>query len=78
MPADRRRRHGLPSGRRGDRFRHNRRQPGLSTDRQRLRGRLWTHFEFGPFGDGGQPKIRNEYTLLDETAIWKQILLHTG
>jgi len=37
-----------------------------------------THVEFGPFGDGGYPEIRNEYTLIDETAIWKQILLHTG
>ena len=31
-----------------------------------------THAEFGPWG------LRREYTLLDETAIWKQIILHTG
>lgn len=36
-----------------------------------------SHAEFGPFGgDGGT--IRREYTLFDETAIWKQILLQTG
>jgi hypothetical protein len=28
-----------------------------------------THAEFGPWG------LRREYTLYDETAIWKQILL---
>ncbi|MCF6443666.1 ester cyclase [Nereida sp. MMG025] len=28
--------------------------------------------EFGPWG------LRREYALIDETAIWKQILLHTG
>ena len=37
-----------------------------------------THFEFGPFGDDGRPCIRNEFTLVDDTAIWKQILLQTG
>lgn len=31
-----------------------------------------THAEFGPWG------LRREYTLCDEIAIWKQILLHTG
>ena len=31
-----------------------------------------THVEFGPWG------IRREYTLFDETAIWKQIILATG
>ena len=31
-----------------------------------------THFEFGPRG------IRREWTLIDDTAIWKQILLSTG
>lgn len=31
-----------------------------------------THAEFGPWG------LRREYTLFDETAIWKQILLATG
>lgn len=39
------------------------------------------HAEFGPFaGNGawGEPTIRREYALIDDTAIWKQILLHTG
>ncbi|MEO1676599.1 MAG: ester cyclase [Pseudomonadota bacterium] len=31
-----------------------------------------TQAEFGPRG------LRREWTLIDETAIWKQILLHTG
>jgi predicted ester cyclase len=31
-----------------------------------------THAEWGPWG------LRREYTLIDETAVWKQILLHTG
>ena len=31
-----------------------------------------SHAEFGPWG------LRREYTLFDETSIWKQILLHTG
>ena len=31
-----------------------------------------THAEFGPHG------LRREWTLIDDTAIWKQILLHTG
>jgi len=31
-----------------------------------------SHAEFGPYG------IRREYVAIDETAIWKQILLHTG
>ena len=30
------------------------------------------HAEFGPWG------LRREWVLFDETAIWKQILLHTG
>ncbi len=30
------------------------------------------HAEFGPRG------LRREYALFDETAVWKQILLHTG
>ncbi len=30
------------------------------------------HAEFGPWG------LRREWVVLDETAIWKQILLHTG
>ncbi|MCB1375459.1 MAG: nuclear transport factor 2 family protein, partial [Rhodobacteraceae bacterium] len=31
-----------------------------------------THAEFGPWG------LRREFTLFDEIAIWKQILLHQG
>jgi hypothetical protein len=31
-----------------------------------------THAEFGPYG------LRRDYTLFDETAIWRQILLSTG
>jgi predicted ester cyclase len=31
-----------------------------------------THAEWGPWG------LRRDYTLFDETAIWKQILLHSG
>ena len=31
-----------------------------------------SHAEFGPWG------LRREYTLIDDTAIWKQILLQTG
>lgn len=31
-----------------------------------------SHAEFGPWG------LRREYTLFDETAIWKQIILKTG
>jgi predicted ester cyclase len=31
-----------------------------------------SHAEFGPWG------LRREWVLLDETAVWKQILLHTG
>ena len=37
-----------------------------------------SHVEFGPYGSGGAPAIRNEFTLIDETAIWKQILLQSG
>ncbi|WP_136441682.1 ester cyclase [Pacificoceanicola onchidii] len=36
-----------------------------------------THFEFGAVVTG-EPRIRREFTLFDETAIWKQILLQTG
>ena len=36
-----------------------------------------THAEFGSFG-AAPVTLRREYTLFDETAIWKQILLHTG
>ena len=35
----------------------------------------------GPYagaGAWGEPTIRREFTLIDETAIWKQILLQTG
>lgn len=40
-----------------------------------------SHAEFGPWsGADGRagPGIRREYVLFDETAIWKQILLHRG
>ncbi|MCC5984822.1 MAG: ester cyclase [Rhodobacteraceae bacterium] len=40
-----------------------------------------THAEFGPWGglDGRHGwGLRREHTLFDETAIWKQIVLHTG
>ncbi|MDX2100907.1 MAG: ester cyclase [Alphaproteobacteria bacterium] len=36
-----------------------------------------SHAEFGPYGPGGV-SVRREYTLFDDVAIWKQILLHTG
>ncbi len=36
-----------------------------------------THAEFGPWGASGWG-LRREYTLFDETAIWKQILLQQG
>lgn len=36
-----------------------------------------SHAEFGPFGPDGIG-LRREFTLYDEIAIWKQILLHTG
>lgn len=36
-----------------------------------------SHAEWGPFGDDA-PTIRRDYVLIDETAIWKQILLQTG
>jgi len=36
-----------------------------------------THAEYGEL-ISGQPKLRREWTLYDETAIWKQILLQTG
>ncbi|MEM9853733.1 MAG: ester cyclase [Pseudomonadota bacterium] len=35
------------------------------------------HAEFGTLGTA-EPKLRREWALIDETAIWKQILLHTG
>jgi predicted ester cyclase len=37
-----------------------------------------SHAEFGPFGENGRACVRREWTLIDETAIWKQILLKTG
>ncbi|MDD9730691.1 nuclear transport factor 2 family protein [Mameliella sp. AT18] len=40
-----------------------------------------SHADFGPYagsGTWGEPTIRREFTLIDETAIWKQILLQTG
>lgn len=36
------------------------------------------HAEFGPYGHEGGAAIRREFALIDETAIWKQILLATG
>ncbi|CAN1516309.1 SnoaL-like domain containing protein [Rhabdaerophilaceae bacterium] len=36
-----------------------------------------SHAEFGPFGPDCIG-LRREFTLYDEVAIWKQILLHTG
>ncbi len=36
-----------------------------------------SHAEFGPFGPESW-SLRREYTLFDETAVWKQILLHKG
>ncbi len=36
-----------------------------------------SHAEFGALV-GGEPKLRREWALFDETAIWKQILLQTG
>ncbi|TCL08803.1 SnoaL-like polyketide cyclase [Shimia isoporae] len=36
-----------------------------------------SHADFGAV-ISGQPKVRREYTLFDETTIWKQILLQTG
>ena len=36
-----------------------------------------THAEYGALV-AGEPKLRREWTLFDETAVWKQILLQTG
>jgi len=36
-----------------------------------------SHVEFGPIKPG-EIKLRREWTLFDETAVWKQILLQTG
>jgi hypothetical protein len=36
-----------------------------------------SHAEWGELITG-QVKLRREWTLFDETAIWKQILLQTG
>lgn len=36
-----------------------------------------SHAEFGAVVHA-RPSLRREFTLFDETAIWKQILLHTG
>ena len=36
-----------------------------------------SHAEWGEL-IGGDIKLRREWTLFDETAVWKQILLHTG
>ncbi len=37
-----------------------------------------SHAEFGPYGGQDGWGLRREYTLYDETAIWKQIILKTG
>ncbi len=36
-----------------------------------------SHAEFGSLG-AATPRLRREWTLFDETAVWKQILLKTG
>jgi hypothetical protein len=36
-----------------------------------------SHAEYGPFGPDGVG-LRREFTLYDEVAIWKQILMQTG
>ncbi|WP_424970965.1 ester cyclase [Dinoroseobacter sp. S76] len=36
-----------------------------------------THLEFGSLGVA-EPRVRRDYTIYDETAVWKQILLATG
>lgn len=36
-----------------------------------------THVEFGALGSA-EPRIRREWTLFDDTAVWKQILLLAG
>ncbi len=36
-----------------------------------------SHAEFGAI-TGTTPKLRREFVIFDETAVWKQILLHTG
>ena len=36
-----------------------------------------SHAEFGTLG-AAAPTLRREFTLFDETAIWKQILLQAG
>ena len=36
-----------------------------------------SHAEFGTL-ISGQTRLRRDYTLFDETSVWKQILLHTG
>jgi len=36
-----------------------------------------SHADFGALIND-QPKVRREYTLFDETSVWKQILLQTG
>lgn len=35
------------------------------------------HAEFGPFGANGAA-VRREYVVIDDTAVWQQILLHSG
>ncbi|GGB28903.1 nuclear transport factor 2 family protein [Allosediminivita pacifica] len=36
-----------------------------------------SHAEFGLLGTA-EPKVRREWTLFDETSVWKQILMQTG
>jgi len=36
-----------------------------------------THAEFGAHGNS-EPRLRREWTLFDDTAVWKQILIQTG
>jgi hypothetical protein len=36
-----------------------------------------SHAEFGTLG-AADPKVRREWTLFDETSVWKQILMQTG
>lgn len=35
------------------------------------------HAEFGPFGADGT-SVRREYVVIDDVAVWQQILLHSG
>ena len=52
---------------------------GVLADQRALRFTSWACriVEFGALV-GGHPLIRREFTLYDEVAIWKQILMQTG